>query len=155
MPVEPSRTVYYRRVRFTTRLPVDYRYAPAHYWLDEIEPGVVRVGLTHFATRMLGEYVESELTVAPEQPVEAGQVIGWIEGFKALSDIYCVLSGKFLMANSQLASQPDLVDRDTYDRGWLYQIEGKIPDDFLDCHAYAKRLDYAIDLIVNQENNKC
>src|SRR5262245_38933719 len=30
--LDPARTIYYRRARFTTHLPIDRRYSPAHYW---------------------------------------------------------------------------------------------------------------------------
>jgi glycine cleavage system H protein len=60
MPVDPSQTIYYRRARFTTRLPKSYRYALSHFWLEELEPDLFRVGITHFATRMLGDFVECE-----------------------------------------------------------------------------------------------
>ena len=33
MSAARDKTVYYRRSRFTTHLPIDCRYSPAHYWL--------------------------------------------------------------------------------------------------------------------------
>ena len=65
-------SLYYRRSRFTTRLPRDRRYSPAHYWLFEESPGIWRVGLTKFATRMLGDIVEFELTCGARGERRAG-----------------------------------------------------------------------------------
>ena len=45
MPVDPQQTIYYKRARFTTRLPVDRKYAQAHFWLSEDEPGILRIGM--------------------------------------------------------------------------------------------------------------
>ena len=48
------------------------------------------IGFTKFALRMLGDLVELNLPDTPDLPVEVGQTIGWAEGFKAVSDLYCV-----------------------------------------------------------------
>ena len=75
-----AQSVYYHRSRFTTHLPVDRRYSPSHYWLLEEEPGTWRVGLTKFATRMLGDIVEFDFSVAPGAEIGVGDEIGTIEG---------------------------------------------------------------------------
>src|SRR5262245_44519932 len=77
-----AETVYYKRSRFSSRLPAGYRYTPSHYWLHETEPGIWQVGFTKFATRMLGEMVEFDFTVPKGEIIQAGQTIGWMEGFK-------------------------------------------------------------------------
>src|SRR5437588_88552 len=114
MPIDPQKTVYYKRARFTTRLPLAHRFVPSHYWLSEESPGVWRVGLTKFATRMLGDLVECRFDRGPGDKVEAGDAIGTIEGFKAVSEIYCVAAGVFADVNAQLSADPSLLDLDPY-----------------------------------------
>src|SRR4051794_5073646 len=87
----PPKQIYYKRSRFSSRLPADRLYSPSHFWMLETEPGLWRVGFTKFATRMLGDFVEHGFAVKPDDPVSLGQAIGWVEGFKALTDLYCVL----------------------------------------------------------------
>ncbi|MBM3967332.1 MAG: glycine cleavage system protein H [Planctomycetes bacterium] len=150
MPIDPARTQYYRRARFTTRLPTHYLYARSHFWLLEVEPGLWRVGLTHFATRMLGDFVECEFQVAEGERVKIGQTIGWVEGFKAVADIFCVAEGDFAGFNTELNKKPELVDKDAYDRGWLFTIRG-VPDaTCVDCSGYVGLLDQAVDRILSQ-----
>jgi len=72
--------------------------------------GVWQVGFAKFAARMLGEMVEYEFSVAAGAPVEVGQSIGWVEGFKAVSDLYSVAAGEFLGSNPALAQDITLVD---------------------------------------------
>src|SRR5262245_36597905 len=96
MSAPRDQALYYRRSRFTTHLPRDRRYSPAHYWLLEEAPGVWLVGLTKFATRMLGDIVEFDLSVAPGSAIAVGDEIGSIEGLKALSSIFACASGVFL-----------------------------------------------------------
>ena len=64
-----------------------------------------RVGFTKFATRMLGEIVEVQFEKQPGDAVASGEIIGSIEGFKAISDIYCVADGRFAGGNPDVARQ--------------------------------------------------
>lgn len=151
MPIDPQQTVYYRKGRFSTRLPESYLYAPSHYWLRESAPGEFQVGLTKFATRMLGDFVEMEISVQPGHNLTQGQTIGWIEGFKALSDIYCVAEGTFIRRNEALDSNPDLLDKDPYDTGWLFSYNGTTPRGAVDVGGYVALLDAAIDKMLEAE----
>src|SRR5665213_3852879 len=105
-----SDIIPYKRSRFQTRLPTGRLYTLSHYWLAEIEPGLWRVGLTRFATRMLGEVVEQGFEVKEGGAVKVGQVIGWVEGFKALTDLYCVVDGAFAGGNAQLDADITRID---------------------------------------------
>lgn len=124
MPYDPAEVIPYKRSRFQTRLPKARLYTPSHCWLSEIEPGLWRVGFTRFATRMLGEVVEQGFELKSGDAVAVGQTIGWVEGFKALSDLYCVVDGIFVGGNPALDAEPALVDKDPYHQGWLYEARG-------------------------------
>ena len=139
-----SNTLYYKRSQFVTRLPTGYWYSPSHCWLSE-QNGIWRVGLTKFATRMLGEMVDYGFECKPESPVQIGQTIGWIEGFKALSDLVCVVEGRFVRANPDLNQNPEFVDKDCYGRGWLYEVQGKADEGCFDVQGYKGLLDVTID----------
>lgn len=137
--------VRYKRSRFSTRLPSDRIYTRSHYWLRQEESGPWRVGLTKFATRMLGDLVEYELTVGREELVEVGQKIGWIEGFKAVSDLYSVAAGNFSGGNAELASDITLLESDPYGAGWLYAVAGEPEPGGLSVQEYVNVLDATID----------
>ena len=96
---EPTDVVRFRHTHFTARFPVSHRYAPSHFWMsrrgepvDASGAEVWRVGMTRFATRMLGELVEMLLDVGPGDVVAAGQRLGSVEGFKAVSDLFSVVA---------------------------------------------------------------
>ena len=150
MPIDPARTQYYKRARFTTRLPTHYLYARSHFWLLQVEPGLWRVGLTHFATRMLGDFVECEFQIPVGDSVKIGQPIGWVEGFKAVADIFCVAEGDFAGFNTELNQKPELVDKDAYDRGWMFMVRGTPDATCVDCAGYVALLDQAVDRILSQ-----
>lgn len=147
-------TLYYRRSRFTTHLPRDRRYSPAHYWLLEETPGVWRVGLTKFATRMLGDIVEFDFNPAPDAKVELGDEIGSIEGMKAVSTVFAVGTGRFLGEGDQLRADVTLVESDPYGAGWLYRLRGQPGPDTVDVDGYVTILDATIDKMLDNRHAK-
>jgi glycine cleavage system H protein len=147
-------TSFYKRSNFVTHLPVDCRYSPSHFWLREVEPGRWRVGFTKFATRMLGEIVEVQWEKAVDAPVASGEIIGSIEGFKAISDIYCPADGAFAGGNPALREDIELVSREPYGCGWLYEIRGQPDARCLDVAGYRALLDTTIDRILEKQQNE-
>lgn len=139
------RLLRYKRSRFATRLPVDHRYTRSHYWLQRDDAGHWRIGLTTFATRMLGDLVECTFTVAAGESITIGQPIGSIEGFKAISDIYAVASGRFVGANEALDADVTLVESAPYGAGWLYTVDGAADPESLDVDEYVHVLDATVD----------
>ena len=142
----------YRRSKFATRLPEDRLYTPAHFWLRPVESGCYQVGFTRFATRMLGEIVEFDFEVKVGSLIEAGQVVGWIEGFKAVAELYAPLSGSFEGQNPGLDQLMGEVHSSPYDRGWLYSVRGEAPADGFDAEGYAGFLDGTIDRMLGQDS---
>lgn len=137
--------LYYRRLLFRTRLLGDRLYTASHFWLQEQETGVWRVGLTKFASRMLGDVVEIGFDAAEGATIAIGDTIGWFEGFKAKTDLFTVAEGVFLGGNPVIRDRIALVDDDRYRRGWLYQVRGAREPQAMDLHAYAALLDETID----------
>jgi glycine cleavage system H protein len=108
-------------------------------------PGVWRVGFTKFATRMLGELVESRYEVEPGAIVTSGQNLGSVEGFKAASDLYCVMEGSFVGGNPLLEVDACLVKSSPYEDGWLYAVEGEPEESSVDVHGYVAHLESLIE----------
>ena len=141
----------YRRSRFSTKLPADRLYTPGHFWLREMASGVWRVGVTRFAQRMLGDLVEYGFEVKAGQAVELGEIVGWVEAFKATADVYCAGSGEFVRANPVLETEPRRFDIDPYSEGWLYELNGVPDPNAVDAAGYTRLLDLAIDKIQGKE----
>lgn len=110
--------------------------------------------MTKFATRMLGDLVEFEFDARPGQQVSVGQTIGWIEAFKALTDLYCVVEGVFAGVNPLIEQDISLVDTDPYGKGWLYSVSGAPDVDSVDVHGYVEILDLTIDKMKEQSGNQ-
>lgn len=142
--------VLYKRNHFSTRLPVRYLYSPAHWWLREVGHQSWQIGLTGFATRMLGEIVEFDIERSVGERGSAGEVIGWIEGFKAVSDIYAVVTGSFEGINSRASDDTEIICKDSYDLGWIYAASGDPDGAVLDLDGYTALLDQTIDRMLEK-----
>ena len=141
----------YRRANFSTRLPVDYLYSPSHFWLAQRADGIWRVGFTRFATRMLGEMVDHEFQTEMGSTIRPGQILGWIEGFKAISDLFCAGEGHFRGGNPDLVDQITLVNKDPYGAGWLYELDGQPDARCVDVRGYQAVLDRTIDQLLEKQ----
>lgn len=103
------------------------------------------MGFTRFATRMLGEVVEHGFETKVDDPIRVGQTIGWVEGFKALTDLYSVADGAFAGGNPLIDADPSLIDKDPYHKGWLYLIRGTPDPNSVPVDGYIQVLDATID----------
>lgn len=146
-----QQAIRYQRATFVTRLPAGYLYAPSHYWLARQESGRWRTGFTKFALRMLGELVEVQFDAKVGAPVKPGDILGSIEGFKAVSDLFCVGQGTFAGGNPLLIEDPETLERDPYAAGWLYEFDGEPDSRCLDVAGYQTLLDTTIDRILAKQ----
>ena len=153
-------TVRFRHAHFSARFPVDCLYTPSHFWMRPADgaaslssndassgdtPRLWHVGFTKFATRMLGELVEMVLEVKPGEQVGGGDRLGTVEGFKAVSDLFCVVDGTLSAANPALTAEACLTHSDPYGAGWLYAVHGTPTPGHLDVHGYVALLTEQID----------
>lgn len=144
-------TVFYKRATFVTHLPKTYLFSPSHYWLAPEENGVWRVGFTKFATRMLGELVDHQFEKSGGDAVASGEIIGSVEGFKAISDLYSPMDGRFIESNAALVQEVDLIGREPYGDGWLFRIEGTPDSRCSDVESYRQLLDATIDRMLEKQ----
>ena len=102
-------------------LPTDRKYARNHMWADAVEGGL-RVGLSAYAVKLLGDLSLLAWSVDVGTPVEARQQIGFVEGSKATSELYAPLAGEVRAINPAVPADPTLLNSNLYDTGWLLVI---------------------------------
>lgn len=144
--------IRYQRSRFSTRLVENRLYTSGHSWLEREEAGVWRIGFTKFAVRMLGEIVEFGFEKQVGNAVETGEVIGWVEGFKAVTDVFAPMTGEFAGTNPLLDEDVAVLTTKMYTTGWLFRIQGEPAADCLDVHGYVELLDTTIDKMLGQRH---
>ena len=119
--------------------PSDLRYTRDHEWVRP-NGNQWRVGITKFATEQLGEVVFVELPKVGTA-FSKGDAIGSIESVKAVSEIYAPVSGKVTAVNNALETEPESINDDPHDQGWMVDIEPSDKselDDLLDAAKYGE-----------------
>ncbi len=101
--------------------PEDLRYTDAHEWVRVLDGGVIRVGITDYAQRQLGDVVFVSLPAVGDTAA-AGEPLGEIESTKSVSDLYAPLAGEVVAANSALTDTPELVNADPFGAGWIVEL---------------------------------
>lgn len=126
-----------------SELPGDLLYTREHEWLRREEDGSVTVGITDHAQAALGELVYAELPEV-DQEVESGGDMAVVESVKAASDVYAPVTGTVVAINEALADDPEKINNDPYDEGWIARIApaGDIDEsELLSPEAYQQLLD--------------
>ena len=100
--------------------PADRRYTTEHEWI-KAEGDHYVIGITAFAQDQLGDIVYVELPKVGDR-VEAGQPFGVIESVKTASDLYAPVSGEVVEVNAELVDQPQAVNDDPYQVGWMIKV---------------------------------
>ena len=151
----PAEVLAYQRCRFSTEILCDRVYTRDHYWIKEESAGVWRAGLTPWAIRMLGDFVDCAFDVADGAKVRIDQSLGTLEAFKAATEIRAVAAGVLVGINPILERSLDVITLDCYDGGWLYAIRGVRETDVWDAGQYGKLLDETIDVMRKLRPKDC
>jgi glycine cleavage system H protein len=116
--------------------PDDRKYTKEHEWV-QLSGSDARVGITDYAQKQLGDVVYLEL---PEvgRSFNKGDVFGTIESVKAVSELYCPVSGEVTSVNARLVEKPEGVNSDPHG-SWMIALktDGQDGSDLLDAAQYA------------------
>ena len=122
-------------------VPEDLKYAETHEWV-RIDKTIGTVGISDHAQAELTDIVYVELPKVGAK-VTAKQPAAVVESVKAASDIYSPVSGEVTEVNSELESNPALVNTAPYAEGWLFKVqleEGADFSELKDAAAYRTQI---------------
>ncbi|MFI1656354.1 glycine cleavage system protein GcvH [Streptomyces sp. NPDC020472] len=102
--------------------PEHLKYTKDHEWVEKTGDRRVRVGITDFAQKQLGDIVFVDVP-SVNRAVDAGEPLGIVESVKSVSDLYAPVPGRVTAKNPDLDSDPELVNTDSYGDGWIAEIE--------------------------------
>jgi len=105
--------------------PENYRYTKEHEWVL-VEGDTGTIGITDHAQEELGDIVYVDLP-KPGAAIEQGKSLGSVESVKAVSDVYCPVSGEVTETNATLADKPETLNSDPHGAGWLIKLKLKNP----------------------------
>lgn len=102
-------------------VPNDRKYSQTHEWF-KADGNLVTIGISQFAADELTD-VTFVQTPAVGDKIESGKMFGEVESVKATSDLYSAISGTVKEANQRLESEPELVNNDPFNDGWMIKVE--------------------------------
>jgi glycine cleavage system H protein len=118
-------------------IPSELKYTKDHEWI-QIEGTIATIGITDFAQGELGDIVYVDVDTLDDTVAE-GEVFGSVEAVKTVSDLFMPLTGEVIEFNDALEDDPELVNSDPYNKGWMIKIEftdNTQLEDLLDAAAY-------------------
>ena len=100
-------------------------YTKEHSWAKKAGEKII-IGITDYAQKMLKEINYANL---PEEgdAVEQFEAFAELESAKAVSPVCCPFSGVVTAINEDAMDDPEMINNDPYDAGWLIEIE---PSDY-------------------------
>lgn len=101
--------------------PAELKYSKEHEWV-KLEGNIATIGITDFAQSELGDIVFVDIPNIGGS-VEAGEVFGSVEAVKTVSDLFSPMSGEIIAFNDQLESEPEKVNEEPYEQGWIIKLE--------------------------------
>ena len=106
-------------------VPEDLHYSKDHEWV-RVEGDVAVIGITDHAQEQLGDVVYVELPKAGEA-FAANESFGSVESVKAVSEIFTPVSGGVTEVNDSLNDEPEKVNKDPYNDGWMIKMKMSAP----------------------------
>lgn len=118
--------------------PENLKYTKDHEWIS-IDGEIATVGITDFAQGELGDIVFVEIETKG-QTLAKEATFGTVEAVKTVSDLFMPISGEVTEVNPALESNPELVNSDPYQTGWMVKIKISNMDELtelLDSSSYS------------------
>jgi glycine cleavage system H protein len=94
-----------------------------HVWVQTNGDGA-QVGISDFAAEVLGTIIYVELPEVGDE-VTRGESFAAVESGKASVELPAPISGRVLKVNDELEEAPDLINQDTYGKGWIVVLAVK------------------------------
>jgi glycine cleavage system H protein len=94
-----------------------------HVYVQTVDDGA-QVGISDFAAEALGTIIYVELPEVGDE-VTRGDSFAAVESGKASVELPAPISGQVLKVNQELEDAPDLINQDTYGKGWIVVLAMK------------------------------
>ena len=115
----------------------ELKYTKDHEWV-KVEGDHAIIGITDYAQGELGDIVYVEIEALGED-LKKEEIFGSVEAVKTVSDLFLPVSGKITEMNEELEDNPELINEDPYEKGWIIKMEIQNPaelEELLDSDSY-------------------
>ena len=120
------------------KTPKELKYAKSDEWI-KVDGDEATIGISDFAQDQLSDIVYVEMLVEDGDTVKKGSGIATIESVKAAADVNTPASGTVIAINEELDDEPERLNSDPYESGWMVKIKLDDPselDDLMTAEEY-------------------
>jgi len=115
------------------QIPQGLYFSRYHTWTHLERSGVAKVGLDDLLMHITGEVKFRRLLDSGER-IKKGDFLAEIVQKGKLLKVYSPISGEIVEANALLSHNPEILNEDPYQKGWMYKIK---PTSWVaDTHSY-------------------
>ena len=100
--------------------PEENLYTKDHEWIF-VQGDIGVVGVTEFAQHELGDVVYVDLPEVGDT-FEANEPFGSVESVKAVSEVFCPISGEVIEVNTKLEDTPELINESPHQKAWMIKL---------------------------------
>ena len=100
--------------------PKELLYRESHEWVKFIDDTTALIGISDYAQDALGGIVFVNLPEEGDE-VTAGETFADVESVKAVSDIYCPVSGVVAEVNEAILDAPESINEDPFG-AWFVEV---------------------------------
>ena len=104
------------------KIPQGIYFNRNHTWTHLDKSGAAKVGLDDFIQHVVGN-VNFTTLKHPGDSIKKGELLTLIKQNEKVLKVYSPISGMVLETNTSLNENPELINSDPYDQGWIYQIK--------------------------------
>lgn len=117
------------------------KFTESHEWVS-IDGQNAIIGISDHAQEQLSDIIFVDLPEVGTE-IQKGNEFMSIESVKSASDIYAPISGTITEINERLTDEPELVNSEAENEGWLIKIsvsDSSELDELMDKEAYLNQL---------------
>jgi glycine cleavage system H protein len=100
--------------------PEENLYTKDHEWIF-VQGDIGIIGITDYAQHELGDVVYVDLPEVGDT-FEANEPFGSVESVKAVSEIFCPISGEVIEVNTKLEDKPELINESPHQKAWMIKL---------------------------------
>ena len=97
------------------------KYTAEHEWVL-VDGSTATVGITAYAADKLGDIVYVDLPAVGSTLAE-GSIVGEIESTKSVGELFAPVNGTVIEVNDAVTANPELVNSEPFEGGWLLRVE--------------------------------
>ena len=116
------------------------KFTSDHVWIEPLDAGIAKVGITLHAQDALGDVVFVEFPTVGSSH-KKGDVCGVVESVKVAADLFMPVDGTVTEINATLRDEPALANTDPLAAGWIFKIALADPaqlDALMDASQYGQ-----------------